>query len=85
MDKLEWAELWAAMKANPGKWIPTTEAMYWNQLEVLPPILYDGRFFLVGEASHMNEKGQQVYACFNERNGKYTARYMTYQEAKNRG
>ena len=34
---LEWKELWDAMEANPSEWIPTTEAMYWEMLGVVPP------------------------------------------------
>jgi len=34
---LEWQALWDAMAANPSEWIPTTEAMYWEMLEAVPP------------------------------------------------
>ena len=36
-EKLEWEALWDAMEANPSEWIPTTEAMYWEMLEAVPP------------------------------------------------
>ena len=80
--KLEWAELWAAMDASPAEWIPTTEAMYWQMLEVLPPRAMRGRCFLVGEALRDNENGQAVYACFNKLGDDYFARNLTVEEFK---
>lgn len=83
MDKLEWAELWAAMKANPAEWIPTTENMYHQMLECLPPRAMGNKAFLVGEADHHNESDEAVYACFAESYlGGYFARYLTVKEFK---
>ena len=76
----EWKELWDAMDANPSEWIPTTEAMYWEMLEVLPPRKMIGEQFLVGEANNHNENGEAVYACFNKYCDKYAAKYMTVKE-----
>ena len=41
-----WDALWDAMKAAPGEWIETTEKMYWDMLEVLPPVRMDGQKIL---------------------------------------
>ena len=72
-----WAELWKAMKETPGAWIETTEKMYWDMLEVLPPARMDCSKFLVGEADHENSAGEPVYACFKKIGAKYFAKYLT--------
>jgi len=77
---LEWAPLWDAMKTTPEAWIPTTEKMYWDMLEVLPPRKMMGTNFLVGEADHHNADGRAVYACFTKFGDSYRARYLTVDE-----
>lgn len=72
-----WAELWDAMKETPSAWIETTEQMYWDMLEVLPPVRMDNRKFLVGEADHHNSTGEPVYACFKKLGSKFFARYLS--------
>lgn len=82
--QLVWAELWAAMDANPDQWIETTEAMYWEMLEVLPPRKMIGRSFLVGEADHHNSEGYPVYSCFTKLGYKqldtYKAKKLSYKQ-----
>lgn len=80
MPKLEWDELWAAMKAKPAEWIETTEEMYWHMLEVVPPRCQTRSAFLVGEADHHNEQGHAVYAAFKQQGDSYSACYMTVAE-----
>ncbi len=77
---LEWKALWDAMKAAPAAWIPTTEAMYWNMLECLPPRAQRNGAFLVGEAETHNAEGKAVYACFKQSSDDFSARYMTLSE-----
>ena len=77
---LEWAELWAAMDANPDAWIETTEAMYWEMLEVLPPRKMLGPNFMVGEPLRSNGKGEAVHACFTKFGDTYKAKNMTLKE-----
>ena len=72
-----WQELWDAMKAAPTAWIETTEAMYSEMLEVLPPVAMTRRHFLVGEAESHNERGEAVYACFKKIGDRYYARHLT--------
>ena len=74
---LEWQALWDAMDAQPDAWIPTTEAMYWHMLEVLPPRKMLGRNFLVGEPLRSNEQGEMVYRCFTKFGDTYKARNLT--------
>jgi hypothetical protein len=81
---LEWAPLWAAMKAAPDAWIPTTEDMFWEMLECVPPRAQDRDRFLVGEAERDNEQGQPVYACFKQVGDKFFARYMTLEQYRHR-
>ena len=78
--QLVWAELWAAMDANPDQWIETTEEMYWEMLEVLPPRSSIGRNFLVGEALRDNSEGFPIYSCFTKSGDTYKAKNLTYKE-----
>ena len=77
---LEWNELWDAMDANPQEWIPTTEAMYWQMLEVLPPRKMLGQNFLVGEAVRSNGENEAVYAAFTKFGDTYKAKNLTLAE-----
>ena len=74
---LEWDDLWAAMDAAPDAWIPTTEAMYWHMLEVLPPRKMIGHNFMVGEPLRHNDAGEAVHACFTKFGDTYKARNLT--------
>jgi len=78
---LEWDDLWAAMDAQPAEWIETTEAMYWQMLEVVPPRLQSPSRFLVGEALRHDSEGNAVHSCFWERSdGRYFAQNQTVQQ-----
>ena len=80
-DKLEWQDLWDAMKAAPDAWIPTTENMWWQMLEVLPPRAQTRGAFLVGEAStHVD--GVAVYTCLKQSGGEYFAKDLTFKQFK---
>lgn len=74
---LEWSELWDAMDAYPAEWIPTTEDLYWQMLEAVPPRAHSGGRFLVGEPQRHNEDGKAVHACFKQVGNSYFARYLT--------
>ena len=78
--KLEWQKLWNAMDANPELWIDTTENMFDEMLEVLPPRALGNDAFLVGEPTSHNDYGEAVYACFARNHGAFQARYMTRRE-----
>jgi hypothetical protein len=80
--KLEWDALWNAMGVAPGAWVQTTEAMYWQMLEAVPPAAQSRCAFLVGEAHHHNDEGRAVYACFQETPRGFFARYLTVQQFK---
>lgn len=77
--KLEWAELWAAMDARPDAWIETTEAMYWDMLECVPPRAQVRDRFLVGEALRTNGEGKAVHSCFKEVGDRFFAKNMTVE------
>lgn len=77
---LVWAELWDAMKASPEQWIPTTETMYWDMLECLPPAAHSGGAFLVGEPDRHNSEGKAVYAGFKQTTSGFFARYLTLEQ-----
>lgn len=77
---LEWQALWDAMDAQPEAWIPTTENMYWEMLEVLPPRAMRGDSFLVGEPLRDNEQGETLYSCFTRTGGNCRARNLTVKQ-----
>lgn len=77
---LEWMALWDAMSATPDAWIPTTEDMYWEMLECVPPRAFVPGCFLVGEAERHNDEGKAVHACFKETGSKFFAKYMTVEQ-----
>lgn len=79
-EKLEWAALWAAMDETPYEWIETTEAMYWEMLECVPPRAQDIGRFLVGEAVRDNKEGVAIYACFRQTGDRFFAKHMTFDE-----
>lgn len=80
MAPLEWSDLWDAMRKNPDEWQPTTAEMYEEMLNVLPPIRWVGRRFLVGEPNHHNAQDEAVYACFKRWGNNYSAKYQTIRE-----
>lgn len=77
---LEWAELWAAMDAAPAEWIETTERMYFEMLECVPPRAMRHDSFLVGEPKTHNERGEAVHACFSRIGVTFHAKHMTVAE-----
>lgn len=79
---LEWQALWDAMDARPDEWIPTTEGMYWQMLECVPPRAHSLGAFLVGEPQRHNEEGKAVHACFRQVGRQYSARYLTVEQFK---
>lgn len=79
-QKLEWSALWAAMDASPAAWIPTTEPMYYDMLECLPPRAQSSFGFLVGEPLRHNEHGKAVHACFKQVGNDFFARNLTVDE-----
>lgn len=64
--KLEWQALWDAMEAAPDAWIPTTENMWWQMLEVLPPRAQTRGAFLVGELfARIGDFEHAIYALID--------------------
>lgn len=80
--RLEWEALWDAMDASPDTWIETTEAMYWQMLEVVPPRAQMGDRFLVGEALRHDAQGKTVHTCFKEVGSRFFAKNMTVEHFK---
>jgi hypothetical protein len=79
-EPLTWQNLWDAMEASPAEWIPTTEKMYWDMLEVLPPRKMTHSAFLVGEPLSDNGNGEAVYSCFCRTGDQYKARNLTVKQ-----
>ena len=80
VEPLEWKPLWDAMDATPDAWIPTTEDMYWELLECVPPRAAVPGCFLVGEAERHNDEGKAVHACFKQSGSQFFAKYMTVEQ-----
>ena len=85
MNELSGQALWDAMKKEPTKWIRTTEGMYYDMLEVLPPAAMGHGAFLVGEPYTHNSRGEAVHACFANMYGDFFARYSTIREFREYG
>ncbi len=73
--RLTWGE-WQAdavkRQNTPIRWTETDEHTYTNMLEVLPPALWIGGGFLVGEPwDHSYETGAPRFAAYLHRNGRY--------------
>lgn len=77
---IEWDDLWSTMRKIPDSWIPTTQSMYWDMLEVLPPAAMSNSGFLVGEPNHHNSNDEPVYACFMQNGNSFKAQYLTVRE-----
>jgi hypothetical protein len=78
--KLEWSALWKAMQCYPDAWIETTESMYYDMLNAVPPRCHNSCRFMVGEPHHHNEQGETVYASFRVQGERYFAKYQTVNE-----
>lgn len=75
----------AIRQHSPITWDETTEELYWDALEALPPAAYgkDMKGFLLGEPQdHDAETGQPRFSAYLKRAGKYLAssRPMTIKE-----
>jgi hypothetical protein len=81
-EPLVWDALWAAMRASHDVWIETTEGMFWDMLEVLPPRAQSHDRFLVGEAARHDENGKPVYSCFKQVGTRFYAKDMTVEQFK---
>ena len=66
-----------------AKFTKTTEARYWEMLEVLPPEIMTGYGFLVGEPMDHNSQGQPRFSAFVEWRaaGQMTPRQTIYFES----
>lgn len=67
-----WTADEAARQHTPIEWIPTTHDRYHEMLNVLPPELWIGGGFLVGEPmDHDVTNGQPRYSAYWHRGGEY--------------
>lgn len=60
------SEVWAMAQADNyngrAVWYPIGHAFYWDMLEALPPVAFDGLSFAVGETwNHTADGGQPLY------------------------
>jgi hypothetical protein len=67
-----WQAEQTARQRTPITWAPTTQAEYTRMLEVLPPALWQGGAFLVGEPmDHDLQSGVPRFAAYWARWGRY--------------
>lgn len=85
LNGLRGQALWDAMKKEPAQWTRTTEGMYYEMLEAVPPAAMGRGAFLVGEPYTHNSRGEAVHACFANTYGDFFARYMTIREFRECG
>lgn len=60
-------------------WVEVPETFYMEMLEVVPPILFDGNRFMVGEAWTEGGRGP-IHLGFLHTKGRYFARYCFTQD-----
>lgn len=81
----DWIAAKAEQQRTPIRWVQTDERSYQYMLEVLPPIDWDGEYFLVGEPhDHEADTGRPRYAAFGRFGGRYVtaSRPITRQELR---
>lgn len=71
---------WCHDCCGENHWTETTEEMHQEQLNVLPPIGWDGTSFLVSEAWSISSQGESIYAGFTKVGDTFYARYMTRKQ-----
>lgn len=79
----DWMKAKAAKQDCPVTWAETTEAKYWEMLEVLPPAFHNDFGFLVGEPwDHHATSGAPRFAAYRQKDGKFfvASRPMTRRE-----
>jgi len=63
----DWRKAESARQHTPITWQETTRAKYWEMLEVLPPALWIGGFFLVGEPyDHDMDTGAPRFQAYQQ-------------------
>lgn len=60
-------------RAGDKSWREVTEAVYWDQLECLPPIRMNGNAFMVGEPWDSDARGN-IYSTFVQVGQRYFCR-----------
>ena len=82
----EYSALFEIMDAHPRQWVPTTEKMFHDMLEVLPPVAYcnvkNWTGFLMGEPVTHDTHGDAIYSAYICVDGKFYAQNMTVKEFK---
>ena len=83
-EKLEWSVLRFVMKKEykgERRWVETTEDMFHEMLNIVPPRAQTCWAFLMGEAWDSNADGKAIYEAYKaDGNGRYFAKYMTVKE-----
>lgn len=62
------------------QWVQITEEEYDHFLNCVPPLAFNGTWFLVGEAQTQLNNGKSIYLACKEEDGKYYCKYMTVEK-----
>ena len=88
-EPLEWSALWNAVEVENNaalaenrepRLIPTTETMFHEMLNVVPPAAMSSGQFLVGETVYHDANGADVYRAFFQYGKRYGSRLATLRE-----
>ena len=76
-EPLVYSALFNAMKMHPETWMPTTQEMYYEMRDVVPPAGMKSQSFLMGEPVGHDQHDRAVFACFKRVGEEFFARHMT--------
>jgi hypothetical protein len=69
-DFVEWCTARGAEQSTPIEWAETTQALYHEMMDVLPPVIVKNCAFLVGEPmDHLASTGEPRFEAFRYRAG----------------
>ena len=71
-------------KLKQGGIVEMCKESFWHFAECVPPKRWDRVAFVCREAESHNDKGQRIYLCGIERDGKYFAQYGTLKQYDNK-
>ncbi|OAM91893.1 hypothetical protein AW736_26295 [Termitidicoccus mucosus] len=72
----------ADFEANRQVWRETTESVYHEMLNILPPAYLEADMFMLGEPYSHNANGEAVFSIFMAREGHYFALHGTRRQVR---
>lgn len=85
-EPFEYSALFQLMDATPRQWVPTTEKMFYDMLEAIPPVAYgkaeNWTGFLMGEPVTHDTQGDAIYSAYIRVDDNFYAQNMTVKDFK---